>query len=77
MLRFVLRGRWGDRLAWLWLVAGRAEVLDGPGDLLMEMLGSVDWPVGIAEKFAGEENNVGLTVADNLIGLLGRGDHTN
>lgn len=62
-------------MAWFGRIAGGAEVLDRPGDLLVENLCSVEGPVGVAEEFAGEKDNVSLTVADDLVGLLGRGDH--
>jgi hypothetical protein len=41
----------------------------------VEDFGGVEGPVGVSEKFAGEENEVGLAGADDLIGLGGRGDH--
>ena len=36
----------------------------------------MEGPVGIAEEFAGEEDEVGLAGADDLVGLSGGGDHT-
>ena len=42
---------------------------------LVEMLGGVERPVGVAEELACEENDVSLTGADDLVGLFGRGDH--
>jgi hypothetical protein len=53
-------------------------VLDGegfPGILHAEFDRRVVGPVGIAEHFAGEEDHVGVAVADGLFGLLGIGDH--
>jgi hypothetical protein len=58
-------------VAALHLAAGGALVLDGPAGGLVECVGGAEWPVGIAEEFAGEEDDVGLAGADDLVGLGG------
>ena len=52
-----------------------AFVLDGPAGGLVELVGGAEGPVGFTEEFAGEEDYVGLTGADDLVGLGGVGDH--
>ena len=41
----------------------------------MEGFGGAEGPVGFAEEFAGEQDDVGLAGADDLVGLGGVGDH--
>ena len=52
-----------------------AFVLFRPGDLLLEDVGGAKRPVGFAEEFASQQDYVGLSGADDVLGLLGRGDH--
>ena len=52
-------------------------VLSRPCDLLFEDIGGTQRPIGIAEEFASQQNNVGLSGRDDVLGLLGRGDHAN
>ena len=52
-----------------------AFVLFGPGDLLLEDVGGAKRPVGIAEEFASQQDYVGLSGGDDVLSLLGRGDH--
>jgi hypothetical protein len=57
------------------LAEAGAFVLFGPGDLLLEDVGGAQRPVGIAEQFASQQDEVGLPGGDDVLGLLGRGDH--
>jgi len=41
----------------------------------MEFVGGAEGPVGFTEKLAGQEDDVGLMGADDLVGLGGVGDH--
>ena len=73
------RGRLGGLASFLlrpfcFLEAG-ALVLFGPDDLLLEDVGGTKWPVGFAEEFASQQDYVSLSGGDNVLGLLGRGDH--
>lgn len=52
-----------------------AEVLDGPGDGFAQSSGSVERPVGVAQHFAGQEDEVGFAGGDDGVGLLRLGDH--
>ena len=52
-----------------------AEVLDGPTGWLAEGGSSMERPVGIAEHFASEEDEIGLSFGDDGVGLMGIGDH--
>ena len=52
--------------------AGGALVLDGPAGGVVEFVGGAEGPVGVAEELAGEEDDVGLAGADDLVGLGGR-----
>jgi hypothetical protein len=54
---------------------GGALVLDGPAGGVVKGVGCAEGPVGFAEEFAGEEDDVGLSGADDLVGLGGVGDH--
>ena len=38
---------------------------------MVEGVGGVEGPVGVAEELAGEEDDVGLVGADDLVGLSG------
>jgi len=49
-------------------------VLFWPGNVYAKLGGSVEGPIGIAEKLAGEENHVGFIFGENLFGLSGIGD---
>jgi hypothetical protein len=42
-----------------------------PRDAHAEFLGSVERPIRVAEHPSGEQNQVGLPVADDLVGLSG------
>ncbi len=52
-----------------------AEVLVGDCERGAEGLGGAHGEVGIAEKFAGDEDEIGLAGVDDVFGLLGFGDH--
>jgi len=41
---------------------GGASVLDGPGSLLSQDVGGMERPVGVAEEFAGEKDDVAWPV---------------
>ena len=64
-----------EGLAALYFALGGALVLDGPASGLVEVGGGAEGPVGFAEELAGEENDAGLSGADDLVGLGGVGDH--
>src|ERR1700722_8017780 len=53
----------------------RAQILRWPGRKLPEFLRSTQRPIGVAQHFAGKQHDIGLIVADDLIGLSRRGDH--
>ena len=65
----------GDGLAWFRPGAGGANVLHRPRRLLVQMLRGMERPVGIAKELAGQQDEVGLPIADDLVGLRGRGNH--
>jgi hypothetical protein len=56
-------------------VRGGAQILHRPCCSFAERDGGVKRPVGIAEHFAREENEVGRVVSDEAVGLLRLGDH--
>src|SRR6185437_1288170 len=68
-------GRSRDRYAGRWPSCRGAGVLNRPGDLLLELVCGVERPVGVAQELAGKEDEVGLVVADDLVGLDWPGDH--
>jgi len=47
----------------------------GPTSGLAQGSGGVQREVGIAEHFAGEEDEIGFAIGHNVIGLNGIGDH--
>ena len=53
-----------------------AEVLVGPTGGFAEGGGGVDGPVGVAEEFAGEKDEVGLAGGDDGVGLGGVSDQS-
>ncbi len=57
------------------VIGGGARVLLGPACQFAEGGGGVDGPVGIAEHFASQEDEVGFAVFDDAVGLGGFGDH--
>jgi hypothetical protein len=52
----------------------RTQVLPEPGRDQPECLRSTEWPVGIAQHLAREQHQIGLIIADDLVGLSRRGD---
>src|SRR3954468_14206338 len=48
----------------------RAFVLIRPGDIDAEGPRGVKWPVGIAEQFPRQQDGVGGTAGDDLVGLM-------
>ncbi len=52
-------------------------VLFGPGDIDAQFGGSVKRKIRVAEELAGEKDKVSLSIADNVVGLLGGRDKTN
>src|SRR6187402_124230 len=64
-----------QRLATFNLAVGGAFVLYGPLARFMKSFCGVQRPIGIAEKFPSEQDNICLPRADNLIRLLRCGDH--
>ena len=55
-----------------WRVLGScAKVLDGPTGGVAECGCGVDGPVGVAQEFASEKDEVGLTLFDDGVGLCG------
>jgi hypothetical protein len=79
--QFDKRGRLGGLTSFLqrpfcFLEAG-ALVLFGPSDLLLEHMSGSKRPVGFAEEFASQQDYVGLSGGDDVLGLLGRCDHAN
>src|ERR1700678_3679889 len=59
------------------LLEAGSFVLLGPCDLLLENRGGAKRPVGIAEELASQQDYIGLAGGNDMLGLLGRGDHTN
>ena len=53
----------------------RAQILPRPRRDLPEFLRGVQRPVGVAQHLAREQHDIGLIVADDLVGLSRRGDH--
>ena len=51
-----------------------AQVPHGPRGRGPQFAGRVQGPVGVAQHFAGEKGDVGLAVADAVVGLDGIGD---
>ena len=43
--------------------------------LLLEDVGGAQRPVGIAQEFASQQDEVGLSGGEDVLGLLGCGDH--
>ena len=54
---------------------GGAEILRGPRGGFAESGGGVERPVGVAQEFTSDDNEVGLAGADDVRGLSGVGDH--
>jgi hypothetical protein len=54
---------------------GGAEVLDGPTCRFAKGAGRVERPVWIAEHLAGEEDEIGLTLGNDGVGLMWIRDH--
>ena len=52
-----------------------AEILDRPACSFAKGRSGMQWPVGVAQHFAGEEDEVGLAVGNDGVGLRGLGDH--
>ena len=54
---------------------GRADVLGGPGDQVIEFAGGAERPLWITEQFPGENHQIGLTGADDVVclGVLNAG----
>ena len=54
-----------------------AHILHRPRCGFAECDGGVERPIGIAQHLAGEEDEVGITVGDEVVGLVWLGDHAN
>src|SRR5262249_40413993 len=52
-----------------------ALVLHGPFDVLPQGSGGNERPVGLSQELAGQEDQVGLTGANDLVGLSWIGNH--
>ena len=52
-----------------------AQILRGPGGGFAEGGGGVERPVGVAQEFTSDDDEVGLAGADNVRGLSGVSDH--
>src|SRR3984957_130874 len=73
LLDAVAGGRRGRTLG---RIARRStQILRWPRGNLPEFLRGMQRPIGVAQHFAGEQHDIGLLVADDLIGLSRRGDH--
>lgn len=52
-----------------------AEILGRPACSFAKSCGGVHGPIGVAEHFPGQEDEVGLAVGHNVIGLVWIGNH--
>ena len=64
-----------DRRAGRGFGRSSAQILHGPGGGFAEGGGGVERPVGVAQKFTSDDDEVGLAGADDVRGLSGVGDH--
>src|SRR6202167_1641304 len=54
---------------------GSPEIWDRPRNWLLQFTGCAQWPVRIAQKFAGNDDGVRLSGNENMLGLCGGCDH--
>ena len=67
--------RAGDGCAWGGMVGRSAKILRRPRSRVAKGGGGVNGPVGVAEHFAGQEDEIGVSGGDDVVGLMRIGDH--